>query len=140
MKWDKCNGNFNVARYFSFYTYQKMTICWKRKGPQVRGTDFSGLASLHFTSDYDLRNGHYLALMQQIFLERRTSVLLISQNTWSLNSKQLPWKLGTSGVAHHILTTFSLTNIISVSVKKMSTFKKLWFLYYKSDCKMFYII
>ena len=90
MRWGKCNGNFNVARYFSFYTYQKMTICWKRRGPQVRGTDFSGLASLHFTSDYDLRNGYYLAMMQQIFLERRTSVLLISQNTWSLNSNSSP--------------------------------------------------
>ena len=58
MRWGKCDGNFKVARYFAFYTYQKMTSCWKRRGPQVRGTGFSGLASLHFTSDYDPRNGY----------------------------------------------------------------------------------
>ena len=90
MRWGECDGNFNVTRYFAFYTYQKMTSCWKRRGPQVRGTYFSGLASLHFTSDYDLRNGYYWAMMQQIFLERQTSVLLISQNTWSLNSNSSP--------------------------------------------------
>ena len=90
MRWGKCDGNFNVTRYFAFYTYQKMTSCRKRRGPQVRGTYFSGLASLPFTSDYDLRNGYYWAMMQQIFLERQTSVLLISQNTWSLNSNSSP--------------------------------------------------
>ena len=39
----------NVARYFAFYTYQK--IGCKRRGPQVRGTDFSGFLTLHSTSE-----------------------------------------------------------------------------------------
>ena len=52
--------------------------------------------------------------------------------------KQFPRKLGTSGVAHYILTIFSLTNIFCL--KNCATFKQLWRLYYMSDCKMFYII
>ena len=127
MRWGKCDGNFNVTRYFAFYTYQKMTSCWKRRGPHVRGTYFSGLASLHFTSDYDLRNGYYWAMMQQIFFRKANICTTHITNYLVSKLKQLPRKLGTSGVAHHILTIFSLTNIFCF--KKMATFKKLWFLY-----------
>ena len=39
LKKDKYDGYFNVM-YFAFYTYQKTTRCWKRRGPKVCDISF----------------------------------------------------------------------------------------------------
>ena len=135
-----------MVRYFNFYTYQKITSCWKRRGPQVCDTYFSGLASLYFTSDDDRRKEYDWVMMQQIFLDRRISVLLKSQSTlyMCLNSNSSPGNdvyAGQSPIFDHIFTNqhflshkiCDVQNIVilviqSLLVKRFISFKRVIFL------------
>ena len=130
-------------RYFNFYTYQKMTSCWKRRGPQVCDTYFSGLVSLYFNSDHDRRKEYYWVMIDATNIFRKANICT-TQIKRCLNSKARPdmtCKRGSHPYFDHIFTNQhflshkigDLQNIVvlviqSLLVKRFISFKKVRFL------------